>query len=468
MADLHYQSIAQLAARLKAGTLSPVELTQATLDRIDALNPSLHAYITPMHEAALAAARAAEAAIRAGDYLGPLHGIPIALKDLVYTAGVATTGGSAIMREFTPDYDATVVRKLQAAGAIIVGKLNMHEFAYGPTGINGHYGTPTNPWNAERIPGGSSSGSGVAVATGLCAGALGSDTGGSIRIPAACCGIVGLKPTYGRVSRYGVLALAWSLDHVGPMTRTVEDAAIMLNALAGVDAKDPGSALEDAPDFTAGLQDGVRGLRIGVPRDDFFANVDPAVIERVEAAVGALSGLGAQVREVSLPLVREASAISGLVLSAEAATYHLPLLRQHWDAYGHDVRTRLLPGFTISADSYLNAQRARQLFINKMRAAFDEVDLLLYPSEPVVAPKVEDRTVTVGALTEPTTAAMTRLNRPGNVSGFPAISVPCGFVNGLPVGLQLMGRPWEEATVLQAAQAYEQATEWHAQRPAVS
>lgn len=465
MPELHFETIASLAPRLKSGSLSPVTLVQATLDRIDALNPQLKAYLTPMHAAALTAAQAAETAIKTGGYLGPLHGVPIALKDLVYTNGVRTTGGSAIMRDFVPNYDATVVRKLAAAGAIIVGKLNMHEFAYGPTGINGHYGTPANPWNAGHIPGGSSSGSGVAVAAGLCAGALGSDTGGSIRIPAACCGIVGLKPTYGRVSRYGVLALAWSLDHVGPMTRSVEDAALMLNALAGLDTKDPGSSLEDVPDFTNGLQDGVAGLRIGIPRDDFFANVDPAVIERIETAAGVLSGLGAQVREVSLPLAQEATAISGLVLSAEAATYHLPLLRNHWDEYGRDVRARLLPGFTISADSYLNAQRARHLFINKMRAAFDEVDLLLYPSEPVVAPLIEDRTVTVGAYTEPTTAAMTRLNRPGNVSGFPAISVPCGFVNGLPVGLQLLGRPWDEAGVLRAAYAYEQATEWHTHRP---
>jgi aspartyl-tRNA(Asn)/glutamyl-tRNA(Gln) amidotransferase subunit A len=249
------------------------------------------------------------------------------------------------------------------------------------------------------------------------------------------------------------------------MTRSVEDAALMLNALAGHDAHDPGSELEDAPDFTAGLKDGIKGLKVGVPHDDFFANVEPAVADCVEAAVEMLRRLGAQVREVSLPVVEPAGVISGAIIAAEAATYHLPLLRSHWDAYGLDVRARLLPGFSIAAETYLNAQRARRLVVNRMRQALDEVEVLVYPTEPTVAPALEDRIVTIGGQTEPVTGALTRLNRPGNISGFPAISLPCGFVQGLPVALQIMGRPWDEAMVLRAAYAYENATEWHKRRP---
>ena len=465
MPDLHYATIAELAPQIKDGSLSPVELTTALLERIDRLNPRLRAVLTPMHDQAMEAARTAEAGVREGRYRGPLHGIPIGLKDLIHVDGTPTTAGSEVLRNHLADHDATVTRKLKDAGAVIIGKLAMHEFAYGPTGINEHYGTPANPWRAGHIPGGSSSGSGVAVAAGLCCGALGTDTGGSIRIPSALCGIVGLKPTYGRVSRSGVLALAWSLDHVGPMTRCVEDAALMLNVLAGHDAKDPGSSLEDVPDFSVGLKDGIHGLRVGVARDDFFVNVDPQVVRATEAAVEMLRRQGAEVVEVPAPLVRKAVIITSVIMSAEAATYHTVLLRNHWSEYGAQVRARLLPGFGVPAEAYLNAQRARHAVTAELRAVLNQVDVLVYPSEPVVAPLVEATTVTVGSHTEPVAAAMTRLNRAGNMSGFPAATVPCGFVDGLPVGLQILGRPWEESTVLRVAYAYEQATAWHTRRP---
>ena len=467
--DIHYLSIAETANRIWNDALSPVDVVQAYLDRIDQYDASYNAYQTVFREEALNAARQAEQDIRSGHYRGPLHGIPIGVKDLVYTKGGRTTAGSLVMADFVPDFDATIIEKLQAAGAIILGKTSVHEFAYGPTGVNPHYGTPRNPWGQDRLPGGSSSGSGVALAAGLTAGAIGSDTGGSIRIPAALCGIVGIKATYGRVSRYGVVGLSWTLDHLGPMTRTVEDAGLMLNGLAGHDPQDPASADLPVPDFTAGLRDGVSGLRVGVLRDYFFRSLDPDVQLAVEEAVRVLEGQGAQIRDVTFPLASQIAVINSPIIQSEAATYHLPKLRNNWEQLSTKLRARLLPGLAVTADIYLNAQRARALVVQQCLELMQDVDVLLAPTEPVGAPRIDDEFVTIQGRTEGVVNTLTRLTRPFNLTGFPAISVPCGFTaEGLPVGLQLASRPWEEATLLRAAFAYEQATEWHTKRPALS
>ncbi len=467
--DIHYLSIAETANRIWNDALSPVDVVQAYLDRIDQYDASYNAYQTVFREEALNAARQAEQDIRIGHYRGPLHGIPIGVKDLVYTKGGRTTAGSLVMADFVPDFDATIIEKLQAAGAIILGKTSVHEFAYGPTGVNPHYGTPRNPWGQDRLPGGSSSGSGVALAAGLTAGAIGSDTGGSIRIPAALCGIVGIKATYGRVSRYGVVGLSWTLDHLGPMTRTVEDAGLMLNGLAGHDPKDPASADLPVPDFTAGLRDGVSGLRVGVLRDYFFRSLDPDVQLAVEEAVRVLEGQGAQIRDVTFPLASQIAVINSPIIQSEAATYHLPKLRNNWEQLSTKLRARLLPGLAVTADIYLNAQRARALVVQQCLELMQDVDVLLAPTEPVGAPRIDDEFVTIQGRTEGVVNTLTRLTRPFNLTGFPAISVPCGFTaEGLPVGLQLASRPWEEATLLRAAFAYEQATEWHTKWPALS
>ena len=467
--DIHYLSIAETANRIWNDALSPVDVVQAYLDRIDQYDASYKAYQTVFREEALNAARQAEQDIRSGHYRGPLHGIPIGVKDLVYTKGGRTTAGSLVMADFVPDFDATIIEKLQAAGAIILGKTSVHEFAYGPTGVNPHYGTPRNPWGQDRLPGGSSSGSGVALAAGLTAGAIGSDTGGSIRIPAALCGIVGIKATYGRVSRYGVVGLSWTLDHLGPMTRTVEDAGLMLNGLAGHDPKDPASADLPVPDFTAGLRDGVSGLRVGVLRDYFFRSLDPDVQLAVEEAVRVLEGQGAQIRDVTFPLASQIAVINSPIIQSEAATYHLPKLRNNWEQLSTKLRARLLPGLAVTADIYLNAQRARALVVQQCLELMQDVDVLLAPTEPVGAPRIDDEFVTIQGRTEGVVNTLTRLTRPFNLTGFPAISVPCGFTaEGLPVGLQLASRPWEEATLLRAAFAYEQATEWHTKRPTLS
>ncbi|MSQ28329.1 MAG: amidase [Dehalococcoidia bacterium] len=459
-------TLAQAAEGIRSGAVSPVDLTGAYLDRIAALDGRFKAFLTVFGDQAMAAARAAEGEIQAGRYRGPLHGVPYAIKDLVYTREGATTAGSKVLADFRPGFDAAVIERLNQAGAIALGKTALHEFAYGPTGVNPHYGTPRNPWGADRIPGGSSSGSAVAVSAALIPWAIGSDTGGSIRIPAALCGVVGLKPTYGRVSRFGVLGLSWSMDHVGPLARTVEDAALALSAMAGYDARDPASADQPVPDFVRGIGDVVRGLRVGVVRDYFFRNLDPEVAAAVEAAATVLAKAGATVSEVAFPLAAHSSVINQPVMLSEAATYHQGLLRKHWDMYSPMVRGRLTPGFAVTATMYLNGQRARALLTRQALDLLSQVDVLLTPTEPVGAPRIGDDTLNIEGRTEGVVNAMTRLTRPFNLTGLPAVSLPCGFTSeGLPIGLQLAGRPWDEATVLRAAHAFEQATDWHTRRP---
>ena len=458
--DVHWLKIAEVAKLIAARELSPVELTEALLRRIEGLDHRLNAFITVDGDVAVAAARIAADEIAKGDATAAIHGVPFALKDIFGVAGVRMTAGSKILAENKASEDAEATARLKAAGAIILGKLNLHEFAFGATGVNPHYGSARNPWDLERITGGSSSGSGASVAAGECPAALGTDTGGSIRIPASLCGIVGLKPTYGRISKRGVLPLSWSLDHVGPMTRTVEDAAILLQALAGRDTGDGSTSDEPVPDYNQALREGVQGLRIGLPRQFFFENVDPEVESAVRTAIGLLKEMGAVVLEVDVPLISEIPGGVTAIMLPEALAYHQKWMADRPDDYGDDVRYRLELGATYLAVHYVQAQRLREIAVGAWREqVFSKVDLIATPTTPITARPIEEGDLQV-------TFNLIRFTNPLNFLGVPAISVPCGFtVEGLPIGLQLAGRWWDEAAVLRAAHAYERATDWHRRHP---
>ena len=466
--ELHYLTIAEAAPLIANKRLSPVELTRAHLERIERTDDRLNSFITLLADEALAEASSAESAILAGDYRGPLHGIPIALKDLYYTKGIRTTIGSRIMNDFVPNYDAAVTERFRDAGAALLGKLQMHEFALGVTSENPHHGAAHNPWDIDRITGGSSGGSGSSVAAGQCMAALGSDTGGSIRIPSALCGIVGLKPTFGRVSRHGVFPLAHSLDTVGPMTRSVADAALVMNAVAGYDARDPSCANRPNEDFTALLGQDIDGLRVGVPQEYFYDVIDHEVRAAVWQAARAFEALGAHVEDCSIPALNDSIAISGAILLTEAAEVHLDNLRRRAADIGGDVRSRLEDGAVTPAITYIKAQRARTEFNRQIAAAMSAHDILLAPAVPVGAPRIDASVVEIGGASESKLALMPRLTRPFNICGIPTVSVPCGFTSdSMPIGMQIAARPFEDALALQAAHAYEQATDWHTRRPPI-
>ena len=458
-AELHDLGIAELGRRYRSRELSPVDVAAAHLARIERLDKTLNCYVTVTADRALADARAAESAIKSGA-AGPLAGIPVAYKDLYATRGILTTAGSAVLGDWVPDRDATCVSRLQHAGMVMLGKLITHEFAFGIQ-FPGHRFLPArNPWNLDHIPGGSSSGSGAALAAGLTVGALGSDTGGSIRGPAAFCGIVGLKPTYGRASRAGVVTLSWTLDHTGPMARTVEDCALMLQALAGYDPADPASSREPVADYVAPLGQGIKGLRVGVPRDYFLHDVKPEVADAFESAMGTLRQLGAEVRDVRIPSIWAAPAFMVIMLT-EAFAYHARDLRERPHLYGDVLREKLMAGALFTADEYVQAQRLRARLREDMHQALTEVDLLATPTTPGTAPAFS-------VVLDPTFPFARSNMAPFNMAGLPALALPCGFApNGLPISLQLAGRPFDEATVLRAGHAYEQATEWHRRRPPV-
>ena len=471
MADLTFASAGELARLIAGKQVSPVEVVKAHLERITSLDGSLRCFITLTADAAMAAAREAESAVTAGRPLGPLHGVPLGLKDLYDTAGVRTTGGSKILADRVPAADATVVRRLREAGMIVLGKLNMVEFAYGPEGRNAHYGHARNPWDAvtHRMAGGSSSGSGVAVAAGLAPVALGSDTGGSIRIPCSLCGLAGIKPTYGRVSRAGVLPLSWSMDHVGPMTRTVADSALVLGAMAGYDPADPTSSVLPVPDYAAALTGDVRGLRVGLLRAFFLESAPPEVRTAVEAAARALEKAGAVVDEVALPGVGHVAAGALAVVATEAMTYHAEWLRTRTADYDPDVSSRLMVGAFVTGVHYVRGQQARALIRREVDDALARHDVLLAPATPVTAPRIDERDTTLGDGPCDIRSALIRLTRPFNFSGHPACSVPCGFTGGgLPIGMQIVGRTFDEATVLRVGDAYQRLTDWHARRPVLA
>ena len=464
--DLHYLTISEAASLIESKQLSPVELVAAHLERIGQTDERLNSFITLLADEASEAAQNAETEIRDGNYRGILHGIPIGLKDLYYTKGVRTTVGSKIMGEFVPDYDAAVTGRFRDAGAILLGKLQMHEFALGATSENPHFGPAHNPWDTTRITGGSSGGSGSSVVAGQCMATLGSDTGGSVRIPASACGIVGHKPTFGRVSRIGVFPLSNSLDTVGPMTRTVMDAAIVMNAIAGYDERDQSSANRPDEDFTRLLGQDIAGLRIGVPQEYFYDMIDEEVQAAVQQAAQVLEGLGATVEKCSIPALNDSISISGTILLTEAAEIHLDNLRERAGDFGADVRGRLEEGAMNPAVTYIAAQRARSEFNRAISDAMKTYDILLAPSTAAPAPKIGEDIVEVAGQTEHKLALMPRLTRPHNICGIPTVSVPCGFSSdGLPIGMQLAARPFEDAQALQVAYAYEQATEWHTRRP---
>lgn len=462
--ELCYLTIHEAGPLLKSRKLSPVELTRAFLDRIEQLDGTLHAYITLLRDRALAEARAAETEILRGDYKGPLHGIPIALKDLYDTQGIRTTASSRVMADRVPAEDATATACLASAGAVLLGKLAMHEFALGGPDPSCGFPLARNPWNLDHIPGGSSSGSGTAVAAGLCMGSLGSCTGGSIRGPASYCSIVGLKATYGRVSRYGVVPLSWTLDHCGPMTWTVEDTALMLQAIAGYDPRDPTSSRAPVPDYAASLRDDIRGLTIGVPRHFFFSDdprINREILAVVETALKALEELGARVEEVTVPSLRYAGAAQPVIMLSEACAYHAQNLRSKPEEFGDMVRARFRTGGLFSSADYVQAQRVRNVVKRDFAQVLQRVDLIASPTMSNPAPAFEG----IDAMT---TSRNPSFTGPYNLTGMPAISVPCGFTaNGLPVGLQLAGKPFDEPTVLRAAYTYQQHARLFERRPPI-
>jgi aspartyl-tRNA(Asn)/glutamyl-tRNA(Gln) amidotransferase subunit A len=457
-----FPTLAEASRAIGEGALSPVALTEMLLDRIAALNPMLKAFITVTGESALAEARAAEAEIRAGRRRGPLHGVPIAYKDIFETAGVRTSAHSRALENHVPARDATSVSKMKAAGAISLGKLATHEFAFGGPSFDLPWPPARNPWNTDYFTGGSSSGTGAAVTAGLALGGFGSDTGGSIRLPAAFSGLVGLKPTYGRVSRSGVFPLAFSLDHAGPMAWTAEDCALMLDAMAGFDPADPASADVPMEPYGSLLDRDLSGLRIGVIRHFWEeAEADSDTVAALEAAVETFRGLGAEISEVRLSPLRDYGAAGMLILLSEAFAVHEETLIERPTDLGEIMRTRMFLAGAITAADYVQAMRRRRELCAEMAAAFGDVDLMMTASAPGPAPRID-------AMTTFATFERPLLTMPFNVTGHPAIATRAGFAaNGLPLSLQLVGRPFAEATVLAAAHAYEHATDWAARRPAL-
>ncbi len=456
-------TIAEAGRQIAAKQISPVELTETCLAKAEAENPALHAFIRFTPEIARAQAQAAEARQMAGGLLGPLDGIPIAHKDIYETAGVPTTGHSRMLIDHVPTSDAAVVRLWREAGAVMLGKLATHEFAWGGPSFDLPWPPARNPWDVSRFTGGSSSGTGAAVASGSILGGTGSDTGGSIRGPAGLCGIAGIEPTYGLCSRSGVLPLSQSLDTTGPMASTVEDCALLLDAMTGHDATDPSSAMRPKPDLLSGLNAGVKGLRIGVIRhfheDD--CKVSPATATGIAHVAETLRGLGAEIQEVTLPPLADFNAAGWLILAADAFAVHEPWMRDRLRAYGAFLRDRLALAATITAADYLNAQRRRRELCDAVAGAMIGCDLLLTAAQPGEAKPIEQ----VGKWASFETPNLTI---PFNLTGQPALSVCAGFgEGGMPVGAQLIGRPWEDATVLRAGHAYEQATTWRGRRPAM-
>ena len=460
---LHYQTIAEVGARLRARELSPVELTQAILERIEALDGDLKSYATVMADSAMASARVAEQEIAAGNYRGGLHGVPIAVKDLCFTTGVATMGGAQVLRDFVPDFDGTVVQKLNAAGAVILGKLNLTEGAM--AGYNPEFDIPVNPWGADRWSGASSSGSGVATAAGLCYGSLGSDTGGSIRFPSAACGTVGIKPTWGRVSRYGVLALAESLDHIGPMTRSASDAGVMLQAIAGHDPNDQTSLTAPVPNMLGGLAQGVRGVRIGVDERYIGDDVDSELASAVLEGVRLLENMGARLMPVRMPDTEPLSRAWGVLCSAEAAAAHRDTFPSRADEYGPWFRGWLELGSRHSATDYAVASYTRLSFNGTLSEIFDGIDVLVCPSMTTPPERVTPEALYGPMEEEEWTWG--RFTIPADFSGAPTISLPAGLNSeGLPLSIQFVGRRLTEPMLVQVGHAYEEATQ-HRLQPAL-
>jgi len=456
------RSILEIASQLRTGKLSPVELTKACLARIENLNPVLNAFITVTAELALQQARQAEAEIQRGQWRGTLHGIPIALKDLIDMADTRTTAASAQFKDRVAQEDAELVRRLKVAGAVFLGKNNLHECAYGGSSLISYFGEPRNPWDTTRITGGSSGGSAAAVAAGLCVAAIGTDTAGSVREPPALCGVVGLKPTYGRVGVRGVIPLSVSLDHIGPISRLVADAAVVLQAIAGYDARD--GYCTDAPvdDYVARVQEKPKPMRIGIPRSFFYEDLDSEVSAAMEEALGVLRAMTAESREIKLDVPTDRT-----LQLAESYAYHREFVARSPELYQPETLRRIRKGEDITADEAENSRHDLQKLRSEVKEIFEDVDLLVTPTTPIPAPDIAELKKNPDEL-RPRELVLLRNTRPFNVWGLPAISVPCGFTRtGLPIGLQIAGPHWAEAAVLQLAHAYEQATDWHKREPAI-
>ncbi|MGI8551841.1 MAG: amidase [Dehalococcoidia bacterium] len=461
--NLVYCSIAEAAHGFRSRQISPLELTRALLERIERLDPTLRAFVTVTPERALREARAAEAAILRGDADSPLLGIPISYKDIYATAGHRTTGGSKLLTDWIPTEDSTCVARLQHAGMVMLGKLITHEFAIGLQEPEHTFPAARNPWDLDRVPGGSSSGSGTALAAGLTPAALGSDTGGSIRGPASFCGISGLKPTYGRCSRAGVLTLSWTLDHTGPMARSAEDCAILLQGIAGHDPRDPASSSAPVDDYTARLERGLRGLRVGLVRQLLPDGLDAEIRAGVESAAQVFREAGAVVQEVDVPLAETASAT--IIMMAEAYAYHADDMQSRPKDFGRVARTSFSSGPLFTAVEYVQAQRVRAQLQAEFAAALSEVDILLSPTSPRTAPTFEE---SYGRPPTPTPATSVSYTGVYNLAGLPALAIPSGFsAIGLPLSIQLAGRPFDEATVLRAGHTFQKLTDWHLHRPVV-
>lgn len=454
---LHELTLAQVSAKVRAKDVSPVEVTEAILTRVDEVEPAISAFATLTRDRALESARVAAEEISKGRYRGPLHGVPIGLKDLYEVAGVPNTASSKVRADYVPDEDGAVTQMLARAGSVLIGKTHTHEFAYGAT-------TPTtrNPWNTAMTAGGSSGGTAAALAAGLIYAGMGTDTGGSIRIPAAVCGTVGLKPTYGRVPRRGLTSLSWSLDHAGPLTRTAEDAAIMLGHVAGYDPADPASVDVPIPDYSAGLTGDITGLRVGIPTNYFTDNVNPEVAERAAAAVATLKDLGAVIREVEIPMAEAILATEWGLLVPEASAYHQQMLREKGHLYTDEVRTFLEAGELVPATDYIKALRVRTLIRAAFKDLYRDIDVLVAPTVSSPGLPLDDLEVTwPDGSTESATITYVRLSAPGNVTGLPSLSMPSGFTeDGMPTGIQIIGRPFDETTILNVGHAYEMSTQW--------
>jgi len=456
-------TIRELGELLRRKSLSPVELVDQHLERIEKLNPKLNAFITVTADVARAQARQAEQEIREGDWRGPLHGVPIGLKDIIDTAGTRTTAASALFKDRVPTEDAEVVSRLKKAGAVLIGKQNLHEFAYGGSNLISYYGETHNPWNLEHITGGSSGGSAAAVGAGLGYGAIGTDTAGSIREPASPCGVVGLKPTYGRVSAYGVIPLAPSFDHIGPIARTVSDAAVILQAIAGYDAKDKVSVDHPVDDYVGALNQKLEPLTIGIPRKFFFADLHPEVASAIEHAIKVLAGFSREVRDLEFEVPTQRT-----LQGAESYTYHAENIKRSPDLYQPETLRRIKNGGSVEPAEVERRLKLLAKFRAEVGKIFAEVDVLVTPTVPIPPPTIAELKQNPDQLRE-RELILLRNTRPFNVWGLPAISVPCGFTeSGLPIGLQIAGPHWQETKVLQLAQAYEKATVWHKRQPSTS
>jgi aspartyl-tRNA(Asn)/glutamyl-tRNA(Gln) amidotransferase subunit A len=485
--DLPFLTIREVSELIKRKEISPVELTRLVLNRIDEIDSRVHAYISVLRDEANYAAKESERLISSGTYIGPLHGVPVSIKDIFLMKGTRTTCGSKILENFVSPYDATVVEKLRSAGAIIIGKNNMDEFAMGSSTENSYFGPTRNPWDLQRVPGGSSGGSAASVAASLCFASIGTDTGGSIRQPAALCGIVGLKPTYGRVSRFGMIAFASSLDQAGPLTKTVEDAALMLNLIAGGDPRDSTSVHIPVPDYTRHIVDGIKGIRIGVPKEYFIKGIDAEIEESVKTAISVIEDLGGSIEEISLPHTEYAVSVYYILAPSEASSnlarydgvrYGFRVsganslrdmyMRTRAQGFGAEVKRRIMIGtYALSAGYYdayyLKAQRVRTLIKRDFEEAFKRVDVIVTPTSPETAFKIGEKT------DDPLKMYLSDIfTIPCNLVGLPGISVPCGFTSdGLPIGLQILGKPFDEGTLLRVAHSYETHTNWRDRRPPI-